>query len=218
MGYTHYWRTRNRKVVRARLGLVLEDFERLLPHLPPLAGPDGTGRPVLDPERGAAFNGRAPRDYEGFVFDPGERGLQFCKTGFSSGDRRPYDRAVTAFLILARVHMGEALEVLTDGYLLHWTPAARMIEAHLHLPVDLESVLGVGFYVVEDARGRTFVAEGRGKRHALSQAQALEEAAERLGLAWPYHGPYRVRGRTRLPWDRLKDRRLFGRSLGVYAP
>ncbi len=51
MGHTHYWRIRTeaKEAVEKRLGAVLEDFARLFPHLPPLAGPDGTGGPVLYP-------------------------------------------------------------------------------------------------------------------------------------------------------------------------
>ncbi len=45
MGHTHYWRIRTeaKEAVEKRLGAVLEDFARLLPHLPPLAGPDSGG-------------------------------------------------------------------------------------------------------------------------------------------------------------------------------
>lgn len=216
MGYTHYWLIKDPELARRRLGVVLEDFRRLLPWLPPLAGPDGWGRPILDPVAGAAFNGHKPRDYESFVFDPGGRGLQFCKTGFSAGDRRPYDRAVTAFLLLAGLHMGSAIELSTDGYLLHWAPAARLIEARLLLPVDLARLLRIGHFLVADATGGRLVVEAASERQAADRARTLEAVAERLGVRWPYRAPYRVLAPVRLAWDRLESRRLFSRDLGVY--
>ena len=95
MGHTHYWRIRTeaKEAVEKRLGAVLEDFARLLPHLPPLAGPDGTGGPVLYPPE-VAFNGPAPDgDYESFRFPRWEEGkwsFGACKTGPDRESKRPY--------------------------------------------------------------------------------------------------------------------------------
>ncbi len=42
----------------------------------------------------------------------------FCKTAF-----RPYDLAVTAFLVIARHHLGARFKVQTDGEGCHWADA-----------------------------------------------------------------------------------------------
>ncbi len=47
----------------------------------------------------------------------------FCKTAF-----RPYDLAVTAFLVIARHHLGSRFEVQTDGELGHWADAFALCQ------------------------------------------------------------------------------------------
>ena len=50
----------------------------------------------------------------------------FCKTAF-----RPYDLAVTAFLVIARQHLGHQFEVQTDGEQSHWADAFSLCQAEL---------------------------------------------------------------------------------------
>lgn len=64
---------------------------------------------------------RFPRVYQPREWEhPDERGLYFgfCKTAF-----RPYDLAVTAFLVIAKRRLGERLVVITDGEDAHWFDA-----------------------------------------------------------------------------------------------
>lgn len=82
-----------------------------------LAGGDGTGKPVAN-ERKVVFNGRADQegDYETFAF-PSDG---FCKTGGMS-PIRPYDRTVTACLVVARDHFSHAeLAIYSDGKWEEW--------------------------------------------------------------------------------------------------
>lgn len=79
---------------------------------------------------GATLNARICNgscDYETFAIDrvfqpekwqePDENGLYFdcCKTAF-----RPYDLAVTAVLLIARHHLGDAFQVSSDGSDKQW--------------------------------------------------------------------------------------------------
>ena len=116
MGYTHYYdipdRTQNMKVHKvandiAELirgsGVVIGDFE----------GEFGT-LPVLGPDE-ITFNGVGDASYESFQYPPDytrpiKPGWEFTKT-----DRRPYDVIVTAALIVIKHHMGDAVEVTSDG-------------------------------------------------------------------------------------------------------
>ena len=56
------------------------------------------------------------------------KGLYFscCKTAY-----RPYDVAVTAFLIIAKHHLGKRLHVSSDGGDQHWQDAKVLCYAHL---------------------------------------------------------------------------------------
>ena len=131
MGYTHYWYVRDLEAAARALPLVAADLRRLLPSLPPLAGWDGQGSPVLE-EREVAFNGLVPDDYETFRLEARpegyrqtERGLfGFCKTG-----RHPYDLAVQAALALLKWHRKEPtgwLEELHRHRVIPFSPPFRL--------------------------------------------------------------------------------------------
>ncbi|KXG74663.1 hypothetical protein AN618_21930 [Fervidicola ferrireducens] len=77
--------------------------------------------------------------YESFVFErkripygdwdvPRENGLyfDFCKTAF-----RPYDLAVTAFLIIAKHYLGDKIVVKSDGEDTHWFDAKLLCQMEL---------------------------------------------------------------------------------------
>lgn len=205
MGYTHYWWIKPQvlRLVRKRMPELVADFRRLLsvPGFPRLASFDGRGEPVLGPER-VDFNGVAPEDYESFNFPPEEGGyvteegflFSACKTA-----KKPYDLAVTAFLTLARWHLGDAIHVSSDGGIEDWAPATSLVERELGYPVDPFWVLRHRILLVQDGAGRRFYttwAEGEaGKRlEALVHAHfaRLEDPdVERVyGERWPFRGPY----------------------------
>lgn len=54
------------------------------------------------------------------------RFLACCKTAF-----KPYDVAVTAFLVIAWHHLGPQLAVTSDGEMQHWQDATRLCDAVL---------------------------------------------------------------------------------------
>lgn len=228
MGYTHYWyiSLKATDALRERLPAIAEDFKALLPLVPPLAGPLGEGAPAFSAEE-IAFNGPAPGDYESFIF-PGhyslpEGGYLFgaCKTGPSEEERRPYDLAVQVALILARLHLGEAIRVRSDGHLASWVEAARVVEEGLSLPVDLYWILERRLYRVQDARGRTFYMEARDKASLREGLQHLHQAMGHLARAgFPVptlEAPYHLVGEERLPQEELPRLREGGKGW-VYMP
>jgi len=56
--------------------------------------------------------------------------FQSCKTAF-----RPYDLAATAFLAIAKHHLGGKILVESDGTIMHWMDAVKLCQ----------NVLGYGF-------------------------------------------------------------------------
>lgn len=75
-----------------------------------------------------------PRVYRpGSWQEPNARGLYFdcCKTAF-----RPYDLAVTAFLIIARHHLGDLIEVSSDGDMPQWFDAMYIVHRELGYGLD----------------------------------------------------------------------------------
>lgn len=87
--------------------------------------------------------------YEGFYFprvyipadweEPDERGMyfNFCKTAF-----RPYDLAVTAFLLIAKHYLGDDIVVSTDGEDAHWRDAKILCLMELGYGADYRIVDG----------------------------------------------------------------------------
>src|SRR5438046_2734870 len=101
MGHTNYW-TRQPELPDAAFAAAVKDIKRIIKYLNiPLAGSDGTGRPIFRADT-IEFNGTTPNDYETFAVDRittarrDERMVfNFCKT-----EHRPYDLCVQAALIV----------------------------------------------------------------------------------------------------------------------
>lgn len=207
MGYTHYWYVQDLALLKTRLPAIAADFQRLLPHLPPLAGSLGQGKAKIGPKE-LVFNGPEPEDYESFVlsarledYDQTKQGLfAFCKT-----ERRPYDRAVQVALTLLRWHAGEAVRVTSDGGLLDWQAAVGLVEKELGYPVDPFFVLERELVEVRDRQGRRFLVEAEKEGVYLNYLHWLAEEkkipfnppfqvgeAVRRGLASPLPGVERV--------------------------
>jgi len=60
-------------------------------------------------EQGIFLNGKGDDGYEAFVFNPEDRGFQFCKT-----EKRPYDLPVCEMLLALQYHV-PGLEIGSDG-------------------------------------------------------------------------------------------------------
>lgn len=134
MGYTHYW---DREALDASspaargiaYGRLAMDAKTLIANFRAcghaVAGPLGTGEPEITEGR-IAFNGSAAErlDYESFVWDAREEGWNFVKTA-----HRPYDILVTAVLIRAKRHYGNAVAVTSDGSWDDWRQGRVLVSS-----------------------------------------------------------------------------------------
>lgn len=60
----------------------------------------------------------------------------FCKTAF-----RPYDLALTVFLLIAKQHLGREFRIKTDGEAAQWEDAQRLCQAELDYSLSFEEVV-----------------------------------------------------------------------------
>jgi hypothetical protein len=111
MGYTHYWG--HSRIIPEDWSRLTADVRKILDmahrvgHV--LAGPMGTGNPVIDDDR-ISLNGSKlmGEDYETFELRPEAIDFDCCKTG-----ERPYDTVVCA--ILLRAYSLVRVDVRSDG-------------------------------------------------------------------------------------------------------
>lgn len=131
MGYTHYASVHYGHEPPDAFGRTLRDTKRIIERAEldgiSIAGPDGTGEPILR-EGILAFNGATPDEHGPFVLlgmvpHPDDYGwhwgrawdgdgwhIEHCKT-----ERHTYDAVVGAVLIRMAVHYGRAVRVRSDG-------------------------------------------------------------------------------------------------------
>jgi len=196
MGYTHYWYIKNMRTLKKALPLVAADLKRLLPQLPPLAGWDGQGKPTLK-AREIVFNGVSPEDYETFLLEA--RAGVYMKTkkgffGFCKTNRRPYDLAVQAALVLLKWHSEgiapDAVEVDSDGNLADWGEACALVGG-LGYPVDPVWLLERRVWRASDRAEKIFYLEWS-KRCEEEPTRWLEELHRYKVI--PFTPPFRLEG------------------------
>ena len=145
MGYTQYW-FRQPEIDQEIFKSIVQDFRKIVQILPPeviLAGGLGKGAPEISDE-GVVFNGFGEGAHETFDFprtlitqtwkEHEEYGLrfEFCKTA-----QKPYDIAVTAFLIIAQHYLKDKLKVSSDGSNADWDEARNICQSNLEYGMEL---------------------------------------------------------------------------------
>ena len=67
--------------------------------------------------------------------EPDENGrwFDFCKTAY-----KPYDWAVTAFLVIAKHYLGDKILVSSDGEMVHWQDAMQLCQIELGYGMDFQ--------------------------------------------------------------------------------
>ncbi len=129
MGYTHSWR-RPRALDFAAFMAASADCAKVAELAAArgieLAGWDGSGEPTFEPAI-VAFNGLGEASHETFAvpcvsdarehegMEPEGMVFEFCKT-----NRKPYDAAVTACLLVLKHHLGDAILVTSNGGIGEW--------------------------------------------------------------------------------------------------
>lgn len=129
MGYTHYYKYQG-SLPEAQFNAFVEDcqvlfeihwvaaricYESDVPDEPPEASA----------ERGIVrFNGKDGDGHETFVLTRQSSGFPFCVTA-----RKPYDRVVTAVLLLAAHHFGDLIKISSDGDMdgVDWAPGRDLL-------------------------------------------------------------------------------------------
>lgn len=133
MGYTHYWTLRSdipeglmADAVEDIAGVIRGEGEHICYEL------DQGDTPPLVSESLIRFNGKGDLGHETFYFDPNKEPsnydepgevFSFCKTGM-----KPYDDAVTACLLLLQHHLGEYIQVSSDGNWEDWQRGRLLAE------------------------------------------------------------------------------------------
>jgi hypothetical protein len=132
MGHTNFWK-RNVELPSEAFAAAVKDCRKLLKQLKiPLAGGDGTGKPIFRDDL-IEFNGKGPEHCETFAVSRittarhGEaKVFEFCKT-----NERSYDLAVQCALIVLKHHLGEAITVSSDGADANWEEARKFCQDQL---------------------------------------------------------------------------------------
>lgn len=128
MGWTAYWK-RPTELPATEFAAATRDCAKLLADLDVrLAGRDGTGKLIVSNES-IVFNGAEGQSCEPFEIAQVEfdrRGRpdvrSFCKT-----ERLPYTLAVQVCLIVLRHHLGDRLQVVSDGGPEEWDDARERV-------------------------------------------------------------------------------------------
>ncbi len=135
MGYTHYWSIKapcteaQRVEIAAAVARVIyagQKADRFK-----LDGVDG-GPPLCD-QTEIFFNGIGALSHETFVFDFEPVEFDFCKTA-----AKPYDVAVCAALVIAKVVLGAGISVRSDGDDSDWQNGVELAQQALGRDIDFE--------------------------------------------------------------------------------
>lgn len=118
MGYTHYWK-RVKPVDSQAFARFVADVRKIVNGCDvPLQFDFDDDRPVEITESHVFFNGVGDDGCEVFFVDSElQDALNFCKT-----NRLPYDKVVAACLISLKHHLGDAVQVTSDGTIEDWYP------------------------------------------------------------------------------------------------
>lgn len=139
MGYTHYM-DQIKPAEPIAWQAICDDFRKMMATallskpLPIQRDDDLEGHPLID-NTYIVFNGIGNNGHETMVLQRDGKGFQFCKTA-----RKPYDRAVTALLILADFHSPNTWLITSDGEPNDWQEGlelARTVRPECNLPSEI---------------------------------------------------------------------------------
>jgi len=148
MGYTHYWTMKKAK--RGQSAQLENDYQRAVlacakiakAYYKDIGGLSGyTAHTALGAYGGIELNGKGDDAHEPFILREHyseTRELDFCKTA-----RKPYDVVVTACLIALKYHLGDNIEISSDGNCCDWVEglelAKRVLKRKtLEIPLELD--------------------------------------------------------------------------------
>ena len=137
MGYTHYFYTAktinkvNWEILTGAVEILLKDCNRDIQK-----EYDDTDEPEISEQR-IRFNGidddghetfMLSREYDGFQDNCGKNKRDICQCfSFCKTARKPYDKYVTAVLILAKLYLGKGIKLFSDGNANEWQNGIDLI-------------------------------------------------------------------------------------------
>lgn len=136
MGYTQYWRKPN-GLDREKFKLYAADVAQLIKGADILQYESNKAEPPEVSIEMVHFNGIGDDGHETFLMSPEAEDFSFCKTA-----RKPYDQYVTACLILAKIHFGDAIQVSSDGDYEDWKEGEKLVNEKTEQKVDSQNYLG----------------------------------------------------------------------------
>lgn len=143
MGYTHYW-YQDEKLDADLFDKASKDCQKVCHHGDDVhiqLEYDQPNLPIFS-ENQIRFNGVGEDGHETFSISKdsesrasNDRGQQFdfCKTAY-----KPYDKYVTACLVILKHHLGDAISVSSDGDLGDWTDGIALVEKVLDYGKDFK--------------------------------------------------------------------------------
>ena len=139
MGYSHYFE-QMKPAEPAAWQAICDDFRKMMATallnqpLPIQREDEDGGQPLVD-DTYIIFNGIGNNGHETMVLQRDGKEFQFCKTA-----RKPYDRVVTALLILADFHSPNTWLITSDGEPDDWQEGlelARTVRPECNLPSEI---------------------------------------------------------------------------------
>ncbi len=145
MGYTQYM-DQIKPAEPEAWQAICDDFRKMMATallsqpLPIQREDEDGGQPLVD-DTYIIFNGIGNNGHETTVLQRDGKGFQFCKMA-----RKPYDRAVTALLILADFHSPNTWLITSDGEPSDWQEGlelARTVQPDCNLPSEIRPFLPI---------------------------------------------------------------------------
>ena len=157
MGYTHYWSFKKPKrgEVRAaekKYAAAIKDCATLIrSYYIANGGLSGyTAHSKIGKYDGILFNGKGDLAHEDFSLREtykecySDDAFNFCKTA-----RKPYDEVVVACLLILKRHLGDLIEISSDGYLDDWYDGRELVRRYFKdKTLQVPASIGVNKYAV----------------------------------------------------------------------
>jgi hypothetical protein len=155
MDYSHFW-WREQEIDLGTFEKIIKDFNKLLDEIKAvgvkLTGDPWNEKPVINsievrfndtdkslrPQNEPFYFPRVMEINEWHEPDSTGRHFERCKTTF-----KPYDLAVVAFLFIAKKHLGDAIEIHTDGTDDNWFDGKLICQVTLGYGYEYRIIEGI---------------------------------------------------------------------------
>ena len=165
MGYTHYWTFKKpkkgtiRKTEKKYQAAIVDCGKLIRAYYIANGGLSGYSAHA-EPGKydGILFNGKGDNAHEDFSLRATYKenlvtrgfvdGFNFCKTA-----RKPYDEVVVACLLVLKHHLGDLIELNSDGYRDEWLQGQEIAQRFLKTREILTpSTIGVNLYAIANTK------------------------------------------------------------------